>query len=123
MEETGISTAKPFAERRCSPRLNLNTPVQFRAVLKPQEAFAGAVCKNLSVQGMCMVGTTFLPLDAQLVLLLSLPKLLKPLRMIAKVVWMRQQPHSDRFDCGLRFIEISSEDRDTIVSYLERSPA
>jgi c-di-GMP-binding flagellar brake protein YcgR len=120
MEETGIFTDKPFAERRRFPRLNLNASVQFRHVLKPQKAFTGAVCKNLSAQGMCMAGAPLLSPEARLVLLLSLPKLLKPLRMIAKVTWMREQPQSERFDYGLQFIEISSQDQDTIAGYVER---
>lgn len=76
--------------------------------------------KNLSASGLCLSAASFLPRGVRIVLLLSLPRLLKPIRMIGRVAWMRQQRFSEGCDFGLQFIEIASEDRDKIAGFVER---
>lgn len=120
MEESKTSPVEPLSERRRLPRLKLTAPIQFRNVLKPQEPFAGALCTDLSADGVRMKATSFLPRDARLVMLISLPKLLKPVRMIVRVVWMQQQRFSGGCDCGFQFVEIIPKDRETIATYVER---
>lgn len=66
-----------------------------------------------------MTTETFLPKDSRLVLLLSLPGLLKPIRMICRVMWVQQQRFGDHYDCGVEFIEITPEDRQEIIRYVE----
>ncbi len=120
IEVTTPPEAKPLSERRRLPRLKLTVPAQFRNVLKPQEAFAGALCTDLSADGIRVTATSFLPRNARLVLLLSLPKLLKPVRTIVRVVWVQEQRFSEGCQCGFQFVEIISEDRETIAAYVER---
>ena len=107
-------------ERRRLPRLKCSAPIQFRSVLKPQDPFAGSLSRDLSASGIRMTAPSFLPVEARLVLLLSLPHLLKPIRTIARVVWVQEQPFTETYDCGMQFLELAPEDRTAIAQYVER---
>lgn len=118
--EATQDTSEPLVERRGLPRLKLSIPIQFRNILKPQEPFSGSLSKDISAGGVRFSGSTFLPKGARLVLLISLPPLLKPIRTLAQVVWVSEQRFSETYECGLQFIEVTPEDRDTIATYVER---
>ena len=105
-------------ERRRFPRLRCSSPVQYRSVLNPQEGFGGSMCRDLSISGVQMRAPAFLPLESRLVLLLSLPASLKPIRVVARVVWVREAPVASLHECGLQFLEISPEDREAIAAYI-----
>ena len=112
--------SEPLVERRRLPRLKVSTPVQFRDVLKPQETFTGSLSKEISVGGIRMNAPGFVAQESRLVLLLSLPSLLKPMRAIGRVVWVREQPFAQGYDCGVQFVEIAPEDREALADYVER---
>lgn len=118
--ETNSPKLEPLIERRRFPRLKVSIPIQFRNVLKPGESFVGALSENLSAAGARMKSFTFLPKEARLVLLLSLPGQLKPIRLIGRVAWMQHQRFREGYDCGIQFLEITPEDRETIADTVER---
>ena len=114
------ATSEPLIERRRLPRLNLAAPIQFRNILKPQQSFSGSLSRDISAGGLQVATGGFLPKEARLVLLVSLPTLPKPLRAIVRVAWVAKKRFSDAYDCGFQFIEIAPEDRETIADYVER---
>lgn len=111
----------PVVERRRFPRLKCTASIQFRSVLRPQDPFLGSLSKDLSASGVRMSLPEFCPAESRLVLLLSLPDLLRPIRAIGRVVWTQEQPFADSYDCGLQFLELSPEDRDALAGYVERN--
>ncbi len=120
MVEPISETSEPLAERRRLPRLRTSIAVQFRNVLKPQESYSGSLSKDLSASGVRLITPHFLPKEARLVLLLFMPRDLKPLRIIARVVWMRRKPFNEAYECGIQFLEIDPEDRGAIAEFVER---
>lgn len=116
--EADIDTFKPHVERRRFPRLNCHSAIQFRNVLKPQEQFNGTLSKDLSAGGLCMTTDVFFPKESRLVLLLSLPGILKSIRLICRVMWTQQQRFADGYECGAEFVEVAPEDRQEIVDYI-----
>lgn len=118
--EVNSPNAKPLLERRRLPRLKVTFPVQFRNVLKPGESFSGGLSENLSASGVRMKGFTFLPKETRLVLLLSLPGQLRPIRLIGRVAWIKRQRFVEGYECGVQFLEIQSQDRETIADTVEQ---
>lgn len=67
-----------------------------------------------------MTTWAFLPKDSRLVMTLSLPGLSGSVRAISRVAWMQKDRSSDRYDCGVDFIEISPADQGAIAGHVER---
>ncbi len=111
---------KPLVERRRFPRLHCGSPIQFRNVLIPQNPFDRSLSKDLSAGGICMATTHFVPVEQRLVLVLALPGLPKPIRVVGRVVWTQQNRFAGTYDSGVEFLEMSSQDRETIAEYVER---
>lgn len=120
--EVTLPTQDPLAERRGLPRLRCASAVQFRALLKTHELFTGSLSKDVSAGGVRLTTTTFLPKDARLVLLLSLPGDLTPIRAISRVAWTEEKAYSAGYESGLQFTGILPEDRDAIAGFVERGP-
>ncbi len=117
MEKTlGIPEHPP--EWRQFPRLKVSVPIQFRSVLKPHDPFAGSLSKDLSAGGVRLTSPTFLPKEARLVVVLSLPNA-RQVRAIGRVAWVKGQSLSETYDSGIQFIEIESEDQRMIKEYVE----
>ncbi|MBI3318458.1 MAG: PilZ domain-containing protein [Candidatus Omnitrophica bacterium] len=114
------ASSGPLIERRRLPRLSVSAPVQFRNVLKPNEPFSGCLTQDLSASGVRLTSSAFLPKEERLVLLLHLPGVLKAVRMIGRVAWLRRHRFAESYDCGLQFIEITPEDKGLIAGVVER---
>ena len=117
--EVASGTIEPLIERRRLPRLELSVPVQFRNILKPSEPFSGSLSKDISASGLRITTTSFLPRDAHLVMLISLPTILEPVRAIARALWTQKDRFSDWNICGIEFVEIRPKDREILASYVE----
>lgn len=109
-----------FIERRRQPRLNFTEPIQFRRLLKPEEAYSGSLGRDLSAGGLRIQSATPLAKDDRFVLLLALPDSPRVIRAISQVIWNSQRSFSSGQEAGLQFIEITSEDRDSIAGFVER---
>ena len=120
MEATYPASDRPLEERRRYPRLNLKDATRFRELLKPQNKFAGSLSRDVSAGGISFTSSLFLPKEARLVTLLTLPDSLKELRSICRVAWVRKQPYADQYHFGLQFVEILPEDREAIALTVER---
>ncbi|MBI3332533.1 MAG: PilZ domain-containing protein [Candidatus Omnitrophica bacterium] len=117
------SIQEPLVERRRTQRARVATPIQFRNVLRPEEPFKGSLSRDLSGGGVSVSAHAFVPKEARLVLLLSLPDSLKPIRVIGRVAWMRQRRFSEGYDLGIQFIEALSQDQERIADCAERALA
>lgn len=120
-----LSNSSPprfFHERRRFPRLAGKAEARFRDLYKPHEKFSDSFAENLSVRGLRLLAPKFLPKDARLVALLSLPGVTpKPMRMICRVIWVRGKPFSERpCECGVEFIGITPEDRELLAGYIDK---
>ena len=120
VEAVSQKSVESLVERRRLPRLQTVMPVQFRGISKLQDPFSGSLSKDLSAGGIRMTVSGFLPKETRLVLLLSLPACLKPVRTIVQVVWVQKKPLAEIYDCGVRFLEITPEDRELIADAVER---
>lgn len=121
MLQTNDFSPLPLDERRHHPRLNFTEPVSFRNVFNPHESFTGALSRDMSAGGVRLVSSKFVPKDSRVVLVLTLPGELRPMRMISRVAWVKEQSAlGESYDCGLEFVEINREDQEILAGYVER---
>ncbi len=118
--EAGRISTQPLVERRQQWRLNFTEPVQYRDLFKAPRVYSGSLARDLSTGGLQITTAVPLAKDDRLVLLLSLPDSLREIRAIARVAWQRKRPFGSACEHGLQFIEITSEDRDSIAGFVER---
>ena len=94
--------------------------VEFRRLTEPGQALDGSLSRDMSAGGVQLTTSRFLAKDSQVVVLFSPPGTGRQLRAVARVGWTRERPMGGVFDCGLEFVEISSQDRDAIAGLVER---
>jgi len=100
-------------EKRKQPRFYLNLPIEFR-VMNAQHVL-GAMIVNASETGLLVQSPNNVPAGTKLniVVLFSKGFELANLEVLAEVVWTKTQSHEGRqgYELGLKFIQISEEDR------------
>lgn len=94
--------------------------MEFRPLAQPGHRVDGSLSRDMSAGGVQLMTTRFLPRDSRVVVLFSPPGAGRQLRAVARVHWTRERPMGESFDCGLEFVEISSQDRDAIAGLVER---
>jgi c-di-GMP-binding flagellar brake protein YcgR len=62
----------------------------------------------------------FISLACRLLLEINLPTIVKPVKAISKVAWIRKTPERKEYEIGNQFLEMSKEDREHIVSFINR---
>ncbi len=107
--------------RRRYKRVDSNVPVLYRNLRMPTELPAGSIARNLSEGGVCFQTSKFISLACRLVVEISIPTALKPVRAISKVAWIRRVPLSDQYELGNQFLEITKEDRANILNFVNQS--
>ena len=121
MLQTDRTFPAPLDERRRHRRLNFTEPVSFRNVFNPHESFTEAVSRDVSAGGVRLISSKFIPKDSRVVLVLTLPGELRPMRMISRVAWVKEQSYlGESYDYGLEFVEINREDQEVVAGYVER---
>lgn len=107
-------------DRRRFPRLICRAAVQYRDFLQPGGFRAGGLSKDLSAGGLRFQAAQFVAHQHRFLVHLIVPGVPTPIRTIAQVCWTRKQPHSDAYDVGARFVEITPHDRGRLADYVER---
>lgn len=121
MAASGNGTVGPLDERRRYPRLRCKTEIRFRDLYKPQQKYASSLSRDMSAGGLRLATIRFLPKDARLVLLVSLPRVTsEPRRAIGRVVWIRRGGFAESYECGLQFVEITPADHELLAGCVER---
>ena len=107
--------------KRRYKRVDSNVPVLYKNLRIPTELPAGSIARNLSEGGVCFQTSKFISLACRLVVEISIPTVLKPIKAISKVAWIRRIPLSDQYELGNQFLEITKEDKANILSFVNQS--
>ena len=76
--------------------------------------------KDLGPGGLCCLSSTLFPVATELGVELVLSAGREPLSVRGKTAWFRMIPHSEQFDVGIVFQEMTLEDKRRLSAYLER---
>jgi hypothetical protein len=112
-------------ERRRSPRLLLELPLEYR-VLNVPYAHGGLVV-NASEVGLLIQSIKNIPIGERLVTLVLFPKgfELASLEVLTEVVWkdIHHKDDWEGFHYGLNFVRILDEDREKLKQLLSNQPS
>lgn len=117
---TTNGTRESKTEKRKHPRFYLSLPVEFRLINVPQ--VRGAMIVNASETGVLIQSPNSVPPGAKLdiAVLFSEGFELANFETLAEVVWTKARPYEGKqgYELGLKFIQISNEDRQKLKHLL-----
>ena len=116
-----VDISENVENKRRYKRVDFSVPVAYKNLRMPTELPAGSVTRNLSEGGVCFQTSKFISLACRLVVEISIPTALKPIKAISKVAWIRRMPLSDQYELGNQFLEITKEDKANILSFVNQS--
>lgn len=108
---------KIYQEQRRFPRVALNSEVKFQ--IRQSNKFGLTRCRDISEGGVRILTEDFVPLGTAMKLEIILKNGLKCIDAIAEVVWLARMPHSERYQLGLRFCEMSESYRSDVHEFVE----
>ena len=112
---TAVMTAT--TERRISPRVRAYHPVRMHQPSSPK--VIETLTKNVSVGGFSCVSPVLLPVSSRLSVDLVLSAGESSFSVNGRAVWFRVIPHSDQFEIGISFEDLSEKNKQRLSVYLE----
>jgi len=104
-------------ERRRASRVQAYRPLRLR--VPKSERVVETLTKDLATDGIRCVSTMPFPVSTELDLELVLSTGFDPVVTRGKTVWFRLIPHSEQFDIGIAFVEISEQDKIRLSAYID----
>jgi len=90
------------SERRISKRFDFDSPVRYQE--KGSQKITNTTAKDLSNSGIGFISDEFIPKSSQLVFEIHPPGYQEYMKVLGEVMWVSNQPFSERFYVGARFI-------------------
>lgn len=110
-------------ERRQFPRINARLPLQFKDIQRPIETYSGSLTRDISAGGVRFLSNEFLSIFTRLLIEASIPSFSRPVKAISKVAWIRKIPSGNQYDVGVKFMDMTEEDKKHLASFIAKSPA
>ena len=104
-------------ERRSAPRIRAYRPVRLIHPGSPQ--VVETLTKDLAVGGLQCLSPAVFPVSTEFTIELVLSAGDEPLAARGRTVWFRSIPHSEQFDLGIVFSELSQQNKRRLSGYLE----
>ncbi len=89
-------------EKRIAPRVLFDSAVRYSQ--KGAQGYNGTVCRDISNSGIGFISNEFIPKNSKLVLELQPPWRVEPIQAVAEVMWVSNQPYSETFKIGAKFL-------------------
>ncbi|NQT46513.1 MAG: PilZ domain-containing protein [Candidatus Omnitrophica bacterium] len=107
-----------YAEKRTHKRLEFANSLQYIKLDANTRERVEAMIKDISREGISFFTNEFISLATRLVLTIRLPRYPRPIKVISKVIWIRKDSKTDRFELGNQFVEMIKEDQKLFEQYL-----
>ena len=104
-------------ERRHSQRIRAYLPVRMHGVTTPQ--VVETLTKDISLEGIQCLSTIPCPVTSEVSLELALSTSNEVLELRGRTAWFRMIPHSDQFDVGIAFCDLSSQNKRRLSVYID----
>ena len=105
-------------ERRTSVRIRTYVPIRLQLHEAPR--IIETLTKDLSADGVRCITSDAIPVATPLRVEITLARGLQPVEVSGRTAWFGMIPHSDQFDLGIAFTEITPETKRRLSTYLER---
>lgn len=109
-----------FGEKRRFQRIDLRVPLQYKELGREKEP-RGTLTRNLSEGGVKFHTDKFISLACRMVVELTIPTVVHPIRAISKVAWIKKLPVGDVYEVGNQFLDMTKEDKSVITDYVRKS--
>lgn len=105
-----------MVERRRFVRIPEDLPISYEVypIIKTEKFLT----RNISQGGICFFVHKFIPKDSTLKIKLTLSKISFYFEAIARLAWIKKVPHSERYEIGVEFINISKEAAKHLIAYI-----
>lgn len=102
------------SNRRRHKRSIYRDPVQVTFVGSPHQRIHALLAEDVSESGLALNAPVFFAIGSRLFLDLEVSEVAAPIRLIGKVMWVRQDGYQDRYRIGVEFEEVSDLARDQL---------
>ncbi|MFH1202298.1 MAG: PilZ domain-containing protein [Candidatus Omnitrophota bacterium] len=109
-------SANEFGEKRRYQRLKIKVPISY--YIKSNKTYGAALTSDFSLGGLKFASDEFIPAQTEFIIDMFLAELTKSLNVTGKVVWSQRFPYSNRYYSGVKFTEISPENKNCISEYV-----
>ena len=103
-------------ERRRFIRVPDNSQISYEVISRPK--IGDFFTKDISQGGIRFFVHEFIPKNALLKIRLTLKKLSFSFEAVVKLVWIREDPHSDRHEIGVEFINLPKKATEYLIDYI-----
>jgi len=110
------------ALRRRFKRLDIHVNVKYSLLARPKPAYESSL-SNISGAGIYIKCKKTYPIKTKLYLLVKLPEVSEPLKLVGMVVWNADkqiQPH-EYPGMGIRFTDISSDEQRQVLDFIDKN--
>ena len=115
---TLVTISDMLNNRRAAPRFRAYRPVR---VQKPGSIqLVETLTKDLSTGGMRFLSPTIFPVSTDLQVELVLSTGGEPFSVRGRAAWVQMIPHSDQFDIGISFQDVSIPNQRRLSAYIAR---
>ncbi len=104
-------------ERRHHPRFRAYLPVRLQRPHTPQ--VMETLTKDISLEGLRCISSTLCPVSTEIGVELTLATGNEVLDLHGRTAWFRMIPHSEQFDLGIQFMDLSPQNKRRLSVYLE----
>ncbi|MFH1441541.1 MAG: PilZ domain-containing protein [Candidatus Omnitrophota bacterium] len=102
------------SDKRHSPRIDFRLPL--RCQIRGKSEISGLLTKNICIEGISFNSDSFIAPNTCLNLEIAL--LNRRINTTGQVVRVNHIPRSDKFDMGIKFVELSSEQKKLLSDYI-----
>ena len=115
-----METFTQTEDKRKFKRVGADLALQYRNLRKIGETPTGSVARNISEGGVCFKSSEFISLACRMVVEISIPTSIRPIKAITKVAWIRRLPNSEHYELGNQFLDMTKEDKLHINNFIKQ---
>ncbi len=104
-------------ERRRYVRIPESSQISYEVI--PSLKSENYITKDISEGGIRFLVHEFIPKDSVLKIRLTLKKITFSFETVAKIKWIRQLPHSDKYEVGVEFMDMPNKAAEYLVNYIK----
>lgn len=105
-------------EKRQYQRFEVKLPVRYQIMCT--ENFANTLTCDISAGGLRVLTEEFIAPETKLVLEINFVNSSHVINTSGKVIWSQSVPHTDRYESGISFLEMTQNDQEDVLECLNR---
>lgn len=107
-------------DKRRFKRIDTSLPLQYKNLRKIGDNPTGSLAKNISEGGVCFKSSEFISLACRMVVEITVPTSVKPIKAITKVAWIKRIPNTEQYELGNQFLDMTKEDKAHVSNFVKQ---